>query len=429
MRVGWIGLGRLGLPCALKLVDVGHDVVGYDVNPQLRQLWSAGGRFDGLGYVEPGVEELADRVGGAPERLHIADSVATAVTGSEVVFVAVQTPHAPQYDGTVPVPADTSDFEYGYLVQAVRDVVRVAQDLGQPTVLVVVSTVLPGTTDRLLRPLLAGSPVSLVYSPQFIAMGTTLRDFKNPEFLLLGCDEQTLAGRVSDVFALVHDAPRLVCSVADAEAIKVLYNTFISLKIVWANHMAAVCDATGANADMVVAAMGLASERITSDAYLAPGMGDGGACHPRDLIALSDLERRHGLAPLFTNLAQWRDLQSAQLANLVLRWLAQSRLDRVVLLGLAYKPGVPLTDGSPALLLQHQLRQYIQPEQVRAYDPYRSADYAAEVLLGQPAVFVHTTPHEQYREVTFPPGSVVIDPWGTLPQTSPAVVYVRPGRR
>lgn len=427
MRVGWIGLGRLGLPCALALADAGHDVTGYDVNPLIRELWSKGGGFDELGYVEPGVNELADRVGGAPEHLQIADTVEAVVRGAEVVFVAVQTPHAPEYGGTTPVPGDTRDFEYGYLVQAVRDVVRASD--GQPLTLAVISTVLPGTTQRLLAPLVHNTAVRLVYSPQFIAMGTTIRDFKAPEFLLLGSNDPQAAGQVSDVFAGVHDAPRVACTIADAEAIKVLYNTYISLKIVWANHMAAVCEATGADADAVVNALELATERILSVAYLRPGMGDGGACHPRDLIALADLERRHDLPPLFTNLAQWRDLQSQRLAGLAVRWAQQAILGRIVLLGLAYKPGVPLIDGSPALLLRHQLRQSWPPELVRAWEPHHTRGDSRDALLSQPAVFVHTTPHEQYREVTFPPGSVVIDPWGSLPQTSPGVVYVRPGRR
>lgn len=425
MKIGWIGLGKLGLPCALSLAAAGHDVAGYDIDPRPRQSWF-GKDLSLLGYIEPGLIDLYATVG--DDLFQITANVEATVRWAEVLFVAVQTPHAIEYDGTHPTPADTRDFEYGYLVQAVRQAVAAAT---RPLVLVVVSTVLPGTTDRLLRPIVHGSPVELVYSPQFIAMGTTLRDFKSPEFLLLGADEPTAAALVSDVFAAVHDAPRIACTYADAEATKVLYNTFISLKIVWANHLAQICDATGADADAVLGALQIANDRILSDAYLSPGMGDGGACHPRDLIALADLERRHGLTPFFTNLAQMRDIQSLELANLAVRWSQLTGLADIVLLGMAYKPEVPLEDGSPARLLAGQLAAFTGGGgRVWLIDPHSRPDPdRLTEALGRPRVFIQTTNHPHHRELDFPSGSVVIDPWGTLPQRSPGVTYVRPGRR
>lgn len=429
MKVGWIGLGRLGLPCALKLADVGHDVVGYDINPKIRELWEKGDGFDGLGYIEPGIDELADRVGGAPEHFCVTDSIDSVVNLADVIFVAVQTPHAPEYDGTVPVPATTRDFEYSYLVQAVREVARCADMHMKHVVVVVVSTVLPSTCNRLIRPILTPY-TELVYSPQFIAMGTTIRDFCAPEFLLLGCDAtgtHTAVAKVSDVFSLVHDAPRMTMSVTDAEMVKVAYNTFISMKIVWANHLAMMCDATGADADAVVETLSEATQRVVSPLYLRPGMGDGGACHPRDLIALADLERRHDLPPLFTNLAQWRDLQSQHLAELVHRWQEQAGVP-VAVLGRAYKRGTPLQDGSPALLLLHQLQALgLEP---RSHDP--AMVHAHERLLDlleHPHVYLIGMDHPEYDAVTYPPGSVVIDPWGSIGQRDPGVTYVTPGRR
>lgn len=429
VKIGWIGLGRLGLPCAVKLADVGHEVVGYDINPLIRQLWEKGGGFDELGYVEPGLNELASRVGGAPERMQVTDSIDNVVNGSEVIFVAVQTPHAPEYDGARPVPETTRDFEYGYLVQAVRAVATAASLHRKHVVLVVVSTVLPGTCDRLIRPIL--NPYThLVYSPQFIAMGTTLQDFGSPEFLLLGCDTagpNDAVGKVSDVFALVHDAPRLTMTIPDAEMTKVAYNTFISMKIVWANHLAMLCDATGADADEVVGALALAGDRLLSGRYLRPGMGDGGACHPRDLIALADLERRADLpVTLFGGLALIRDEQSLHLARLIKSWAEQTDLP-VVVLGRSYKTGVPLEDGSPALLLLHHLRQIGCPVE-GSFDVSPADQRVWQQGLG-PGVFVVGMDHPEYDTIVYPSGSVVIDPWGSIKQRDPGVVYVTPGRR
>jgi len=427
VRIGWLGLGRLGLPCALVLADRGHDVVGLDIaDGVMDQLQFADADPLRLPYLEPGAEALLKKAIAGEISFQAAGGLQDLVDRSDVLFIAVQTPHAPEYDGTVPVPAETRDFEYGYLVQAVREVARAADTLDRDLVLVIVSTVLPGTTDRLIRPLLSRR-ISLVYSPQFIAMGTTIHDFANPEFLLLGSDDHTAAALVAQVFQKVHTATPMVCSITDAEMAKVAYNTFISMKIVWANHLGALCDATGADADAVVDVLERASVRVTSAAYLRPGMGDGGACHPRDLIALADLERRAGLdVSLFHGLALTRDEQSLALARLIKHWSDQTGLP-VALLGLTYKPGVPLTDGSPAQLLRHHLEVVLGLE-TEVHDPYTRR--ALALKLTHPKVFVISTNHLEFRGQEFPRGSVVIDPWGDVRIAPDAgVTLVRPGRR
>jgi UDPglucose 6-dehydrogenase len=219
------------------------------------------------------------------------------------------------------------------------------------------------------------------------------------------------------------------CSIVDAELTKVAYNTYISLKIVWANHLGAICDAVGADADTVVGALAMADERVISSAYLTPGMGDGGACHPRDLIALADLERRHELPGFFYGLAALRDEQTLALARTVVRWCEQTGLEPMVL-GLGYKKDTPLTDGSPSLLLVSCIQQLLPDAVVESYDPLSSPasvwpDYT------QPRVYALAAKHSEFTEtgIEFGPGSVVIDPWGVLPERCPGVVYVRPGRR
>jgi UDPglucose 6-dehydrogenase len=439
MRIGWVGLGRLGLPCALQLAAWGHKVIGYDTRSALISRLNNEGVPDG--HVEPGVLELWKELLAAADT-HEAlafvpvTSLADAVHGADVVFVAVQTPHAPDYDGTKPVAGlPARDFEYGYLVQAVRDIASLYRGRDDELTLVIVSTVLPGTTDRLIRPLLRGTKIRLVYSPQFIAMGTVLRDFAEYEFLLLGSDDFDAATVVRLVFETGgHKAGDVIrCTIADAELIKVAYNTFISMKLVWANHLAQVCDSTGADADAVVDALALATRRVVSSAYMRPGLGDGGACHPRDLIALADLEQRAGLNNFFGGLAHLRDEQTRDLARLTLRWAEQASLNRVTILGTSYKPNVALTDGSPALLLQHFLNEAIAHNPllvvgVEAWQP-DPLDAVPPVDGMAPRVWVIGTNFRQFRKLPWPAGSVVIDPWGDIRNVPPGVTLVRPGRR
>ena len=191
VKVGWAGLGRLGLPCAMVLAQH-HEVTGYDVSEQPWQI------LDGTitGHREEGFEELI----ASGKHVTRAHTVAELVAASDVVFAAVQTPHAPAYGGEQPMPDERRDFEYAYLVQACRDICAAALDQRRHVTLAVVSTVLPGTTGRLIRPLL-NPYVRLVYTPQFIAMGTTIADFRDPEFVICGTD--------GDPEALDRDARRV----------------------------------------------------------------------------------------------------------------------------------------------------------------------------------------------------------------------------
>jgi len=348
----------------------------------------------------------------------LADSVAEVVTKADVVFVAVQTPHAPEYGGDKPTPDERRDFEYGFLVEACRAVCSAANTQERDITLVVVSTVLPGTCDRLVRPLL-GSHVTLVYNPFFIAMGTTVDDFLNPEFVLAGVDHREDFEPVREVYASVIGPKTRVAhmSIASAELTKVAYNTFISAKIVFANTLMEICHSTGADVDDVTDALALAKDRLISPKYLRAGMGDGGACHPRDLIAMSWLAQRLDLSyDLLGELAQAREAQTEWLSELVGRWCEQTGLEPFVV-GKSYKPESPLTYGSPAVLLADMLG-------ADAWDPY--VDHVP--LVRGRSVFVIGTMHPQFRTHEWPAGSVVIDPWGYIPDQA-GVTVVRVGRK
>lgn len=412
MNVGWVGLGHLGLPCALTLAKYGgHTVAGYDPKPPRLPDYEAGiDQFD--------LTTLA-----------FADSPAGVVASSDVVFVAVQTPHAPAYGGETPTPAERRDFEYGYLINAARAVGAAAEQQRKPITLAVVSTVLPGTSNRLIRPLLPPH-VRLVYTPAFIAMGTTVADFLAPEFVLAGADNPAHLEPVKQVYAALHDRPVVETTIETAELIKVAYNTVISTKVVLGNTLMEICEKTGADCDAVVDALALATDRVTSAKYLRGGMGDGGQCHPRDLIAMSWLADRLDLSyDLLGAVAAAREAQTGWLADLAERWADQTNLD-VVILGTAYKPGVPLEHGSPALLLRDLLEQRLDTAKVVwTYDPYAGDNPEKwAYLLADPHVYVIGCKHPEFAGYEFPAGSVVLDPHGYIPDR-PGVTVIRIGRK
>ncbi len=403
--VGWVGLGKLGGPCSAALAHYGHHTVyGYD--PSVRPIDSSG---------LPAISRLTN----------VYDVVKST---DEVVFVAVQTPHVQRFDGARLLPADVipEDFEYGYLVQAVATVAQAAQAQRKLITIVVISTVLPGTTNRELRPLL--NPwTRLVYHPFFIAMGTVVQDYTHPEFVLLGSDVEEAAACVADLYNF-HSAPLGFMSIASAELTKVAYNTFISTKIVFANTVAQLADVTGADVDEVTGALAFATDRVISPKYMTAGMGDGGGCHPRDNIALSALAQRHGVIDFMGGLNVAREEHTRWLASIAVHWSEMASLP-IVLLGKSYKPDVAMTDGSPALLLADILRE--ADVEFAHCDSFVDSDAGTEWcddITAAPSVFFVGTRHDVYAKFPYPPSSVVIDPFGFV-TASESVVLVRPGRK
>ena len=328
MRIGFIGLGKLGLPVTLATEAAGHDVAGFDVNHDV--LLAIHDRK--MTYREEGAQELLDHsqmVFMEPDQMR---------GWADLIFVAVQTSHQPQYEGITRLPDTRADFDYDHLETAVLSVWE------SDAPIVVISTVLPGTLERL------HFEREVLYNPFFIAMGTTIPDFRSPEFVLIGTD-QVHPGPLREFYSTIHDRPLFVTTIKTAELTKVAYNTFIGLKIAFGNAMMEICEKTGADVDDLVDALSLATDRVISPAYLRGGMGDGGGCHPRDNIALSWLARELGLSyDLFETLMVCREKQTEWLASLI------SNGD-VEILGKAYKPGTNLTVGSPALLLASMLSE------------------------------------------------------------------------
>jgi len=416
--IGFVGLGKLGLPCAAALSVVGKKkVIGYDVNPKIREYVEAG--------KVPYQEALIDKYLPSAD-ISVMDDIDSVILGSEMVFISVQTPHDPMYEGTIPVPDSKKDFDYKYLQEVVISISEVLEKNPQKRLMIVViSTVLPGTMRRIVLPVLAkfGDRIEFCYNPFFIAMGTTIPDYLNPEFILIGSENPHSARKLAQFYSEFLTAPAKPMQIESAELAKVAYNTFIGFKIVFANTLAEIVDIRGGDVDEITDALASATSRLMSKKYLNAGMADGGGCHPRDQIAMSWLAADAGLsADVFGWLAKARDSQTERQALLIQKTHLACNLP-VVILGKAYKADINLVVGSPALLLSNFLAQLNVNHTF--YDPF--VDELA-TLPSEASLFFVATNHSQFKELRLPEGSIVIDPWGNAIGEQENVKMYKPGR-
>ena len=366
MKVGFIGLGKLGREAAEVLAEK-HEVVGYDPNVTV----------DGLsGTLE---ETCKDK---------------------DVVLVAVQTPHDPKYGGETPTShLEPKDFDYSYLIQAVKDV---DEKVNPGTLIAVISTVLPGTVRREILPLIKNG--KFIYNPYLIAQGTVKWDMRNPEMIMIG----TSTGEKNKDVEMLYDLydPILekntryeIGTWEEIEALKVFYNTFITAKLCLVNMIQDVAMKVGnINVDVVTNALKHSTQRIMGPSYMMAGFGDGGACHPRDNIALRHMAKRLNLGyDLFDSIMKVREQQAYNMARYVMQYQMP-----VVILGKAFKPGIDQTIGSPSMLVGWYIENLDSSMKVY-YD--EAPDEGAYTYL------IHD---KGLIPKQFNPGSCIIDPYRTL---------------
>jgi UDPglucose 6-dehydrogenase len=399
MKTGIIGCGKLGLMVGLAIEDKGHEVKGYDVNPQVADYL----KLRSIPFKEVHSERLL-----AQTKMEMVD-LTELVNWADLLFIAVQTPHDPLYEGATRIPNDRKDFDYTYIKQAVE---KVNSLLTKPTDVAIISTMLPGTTERELRPLM-GEYFNLVYTPQFIAMGTVYDDYTNPEFNLIGVDKPEVADRLKAFYKTINNAPMVKTDITTAEGIKVSYNTFITMKTVLGNIWGELSDKIGMNFDDIFGAWSLSTRRLLSPLYLRAGMGDGGGCHPRDNIALSYIAQKYDLSHnLFEDLMKSREQTEEWHAFVTYQHAQRTKLP-VIVLGRSFKPETNIETGSPAVLMATILNEYgIVYDHVEDIEPYQ-------------AVYFIGTKHSRYADYKYPQGSVVIDPHGYIPkQDGVDVIYL-----
>lgn len=405
-RVGFIGLGKVGLPIALAMaIDGGRHVVAYDPT-------RTAGEIPENNTDEPAVTYLLDRLRSGDGLLTVVEStleVVRRVGHNGVVFVAVATPHPDGLDGTKPVYGRNADFDYNQLREALTALDEAALTLGHDLVVAVISTVAPGTLDKLKLGLNL-TQLSLVYNPAFIRLGTVAQDFRDPDFVLLGGDNPRAMEQVWQTLRPAmrwsNALPVLRMPVVSAEMSKLACNSYQTLKITWGNDIAALCTLVGA--DMAEVIRALRAGRRVSDPTVRPGLGEGGPCRVRDLLVLDWLADRSSLTTeLFRDLLFSRERQAVLIAAEV-RALATKHKLPVAILGRAYKPDTGMTYGAPAMLVSHSL-----PE-AAIWDPF--TDQPDTRPFETPHVYLVGVPHREFIDTEqWPAGSVILDPWCRIP--------------
>jgi UDPglucose 6-dehydrogenase len=396
-KIGFIGIGKLGLDCAEVMAEK-HEVRGYDIYP----------RFSDLVKVCD-IEELVDE--------------------SEWIFIAVPTPHAEGYDGSVPSShMEPRDFGHDAVIDAIN---KVNQHAKSPKKVVLISTVLPGTTREKFVPLL-DSKHQFLYNPYLIAMGSVKWDMANPEMVIIGTEDGELTGIAGELIELyktmMQNDPRYEIGTWDeCEAIKIFYNTYISAKVGIVNMIQDFAMKIGnINVDVVTNALARSTMRLQGPKYMTAGMGDAGACHPRDNIALRWLAEHYDVGyDLFDTIMHAREIQAKNLA-LFLVDLAKQHGMSVIIHGKAYKPDVEYCIGSYSTLVGHYVKE--AGFGVHYIDPL--ADNQAEVIkeVAGPAVFLWAHNRKITYEYTgeqkdtqayceIPRGSIIVDPWRKLAAT------------
>jgi len=380
-KIGFIGLGKLGMPCAEAIAKKGFDVAGYDILHKTST------------YVE------------------IRESIEDVCRDRDIVFVATPTPHEDGYDGREPTShLPVKDFNY----DAVKKVLtKCNKHMGNEQTLVLISTVLPGTTRREFAPLVTNT--KLMYNPYLIAMGTVAEDMINPEMIMIG-SKNGLAGTNCKIRSeLLESFYNQVCdnfprmefgTWEEVESMKIFYNTFISNKVALVNMIQDVAHKLGnINVDVVTQALSKSTKRIVSSAYMKAGMGDGGACHPRDNIALRWLAKELELGyDMFESIMTAREQQAETMAKAILThgknvWFSSD----------SYKPGTDLVDGSSSLLVQHYVKKH-------GGTLANGIDTPVEVI-----VRVHESDQFEADEST-----IIFDPWRTYPKANNVIYYGHP---
>lgn len=408
MNVGMVGLGKLGLPVALAIESKGHEVHGYDISDAPYNYLATGS----IPYQEEGLQPLLDST-----KLFLHHSIGEVVANSEIIFLPIQTPHDPKYEGVTRLPEDRKDFDYTYLREAISVLATVCKAQKVSRTIVTISTCLPGTFSREIEPLL-NEYTEYAYSPQFIAMGTVLEDYLHPEFNLIGVRDPKATEQLKEFYKTVNDAPNLVTDITTAEGIKVSYNTWITAKTVIANAWGEMAEKTGMNFDDIKKAWDLSTKRLISNRYMNSGVGDSGGCHPRDNIALSWLADEVGMSHNI-----WEDLMEAREDHMA--WIASMGVESarenghtLVVLGRSFKPETNIETGSASILMSNIIQsEYGHP-----------VLHVEDVELSNPCTIIIGTAHERYKEYKFPEGSVVYDPFGII-KDQLGVKVVRIGRK
>lgn len=363
MRVGFVGLGNLGRDAA-EVISEYYDLEGYDIRD-----------------VETSVKQV---------------SLDQVCTDKQIIFIAVPTPHDQQYDGREPTShLPPKDFSYDIAREVI---IQVDNRVTKDTLIVLISTALPGTVREKLATLVKNG--RFIYNPYLIAQSTVKWDMVNPEMVIIGTedgDETSDAKILTDFYKkFIKEGTRYVVGTwEEAEAIKIFYNTFISTKLALVNMIQDVAMKVGnMNVDIVTDALKNSTKRIMGPSYMTAGLGDGGGCHPRDNIALSSTVEKYNLGyDIFKSIMEAREIQAKNLADFMLKFGMP-----VVIVGKAFKPGIDQIHGSPSMLVGY----YVEQAGQKVY-------YDKHPVKSEPCVYMLHDYEMFHKDIIVWPNSIVVD--------------------
>ena len=373
MRITMIGSGYVGLVSGACFADFGHDVTCVDLNEQKIEAIKAGR----IPIFEPGLEVLvADNARAG--RLTFTTDLAPAVANSDVVFIAVGTPSR-RGDGH----ADLS-----YVYAAAADIARAVQGF---TVIVTKSTAPVGTGDeveRIIRETNPAADVVVVTNPEFLREGSAIEDFKRPDRIVVGLEDERGRQVMTDVYRplYLNQAPLMFTGRRTAELIKYAGNAFLAMKITFINEIADLCERTGANVQDV--ARGIGMDNRIGGKFLNAGPGYGGSCFPKDTLALvktgQDFETP---LRLVETTIEVNDRRKRAMGRKVISAMGGNVRGKTIgILGLTFKPNTDDMRDAPSIAIIQSLQD--AGAKIRAYDPegmeaaktfLSGVDYAADV--------------------------------------------------
>jgi len=408
-RLSVLGLGKLGAVMAAIFADKGFSVSGVDPDPDV-----TGAINDGRAPVEE--PELADYIARNRERLKATADTVAAVRETEATFIMVPTPSGA--DGT---------FRSDYVLSCCESIGRALRDKPGYHLAVVSSTVMPGQTGNEILPLLervsgkkCGPDFGLCYNPEFIALGSVVRDMLNPDMLLIGESDERAGTMLESIYRRVCNGnpPAVRMNFINAELTKISVNTFVTTKISYANMLAEICGRLpGADVDAVTGALGRDS-RIGGK-YLKGAMGYGGPCFPRDSVAFAAMARQLGLeATLAEATHEINQRQAPRLGDLILDLTPAGAT--VAILGLSYKPNTGVVEESQAVVLARYLLSF--GIRVQAYDPQAMPNARRE--LGERVRFASSLPDAVSGAAVI----VIATPWEEFKELKPSMLTLSKGR-
>jgi GDP-mannose 6-dehydrogenase len=341
MKISIFGLGYVGAVSLACLARDGHFVTGVDIDKAKLDLIRAGK----TPVVEEGMVDLMARVA-ASGRVSVTDDVAQAVSASELSLICVGTPSA----------ANGSQ-DLGATLSVARQLGRAIRTKSAPHILVFRSTLVPGTVEDLLRPILeeesgkrAGEGFHLCFQPEFLREGTSIRDYDKPPFTIAGANHEFPIARLRALFGHLP-CEFHVTSIRAAEMVKYCCNNFHAVKITFANETARLCEALGVDPFQVMDLVCKDRQLNISPAYLKPGFAFGGSCLPKDLRATMYLAKRHDVElPMHGNVLS---SNRVHIDHAIAKVLASGKR-RIGMIGLSFKTGTDDLRESPLVLMAEQ---------------------------------------------------------------------------